>query len=225
MKDALGSKSLKGHLGALEVVEAATVGGETTTATASSPTATTAATVTEASATATTTAATTEATAASATTATVATAVVTSSREVDANVTPIDVLTAQTVKSSLGLLNGTKLHVSEAFGGTGVAVSGQRDTSDLAVLAEGLADGLVGRVEGKVANEQSVAGRTTLVTKLLGTSGALVLLLWARLAEVDVQSTAVKVGVVQSILGCLCCVGSGEFDVSEAVTALAVFVK
>lgn len=215
---------LEGHLGTLEVTEAATVGGETTAATTATTTSATASTVAKATASAATAATTATATTEAATASTVtaaATVVVTSSSKVDADVASVNVLAAQAVKSSLGLLDSAKLDVSETLRGTGVAVSGQRDTGDLAVLAEGLANALVGGVEGKVANEEGVAGRTALVTELLGASSTLVLVLLARLAEVDVQGTTIKVGVVKSLLGGLCSVGGGELNVTETAVALA----
>lgn len=221
------SRRLEGHLLALEVAEATTVGRETTTAaTGISATATaTASTVAKAS-TASTSAATASAattTEATATATAVTTAVITGSSKVDADVASVNVLAAETVKSSLGLLDGAELNVSEALGGAGVAVGGQRDTSDLTEGAEGLADGVVGRVEGEVANEQCVARRTTLITKLFGASGTLVLVLLARLAEVNVQSTAVEVRVVESLLGSLRLISVAELDVSETRRGLAKF--
>lgn len=121
----------------------------------------------------------------------------------------------------MGLRNGAELDVSETLGGTSLAVSGQRDTGNLAELAEGLADGLVGRVERKVANEQCVARRATLVTELLGTGSSLVLVLLTRLAEVDVEGTAIKVRVVESLLGGLCGFSGAELDVTKAMIKLA----
>lgn len=207
---------LESYLGALEVVEAATVGGETT-ATATTSTTSAAATAVAEATTATTTAATsTEATAASATATTVTAAVVVTGRsEVDADVAAINVLSAQTIKSSLGLLDVGELNVSETLGGTSLTVGGKRDTGNLAVLAESLTDGLVGRVEGEVSDEQSVAGSAALVTELLGAGGTLVLVLRAGLAEVDVQGTAVEVRVVKSLLGRLSSVGGCELNVTE----------
>ena len=211
---------LEGDLGALEVTKAATVGGESTaatTATAASATASTVAKATTAAATAAAaTTAATEATTASTVTAT-ATVVVTGSSKVDTDVTSVNILAAQAIKSSLGLLDRAELDVSETLGGTGVAVGGQGDTSDLAVLAESLANALVGGVEGEVANEEGVAGSTALVAELLGASGTLVLVLLAGLAEVDVQGAAIEVGVVESLLGGLRSVGGGELNVTEAV--------
>lgn len=217
---------LEGHLLALEVVEAATVGGETTTASTAAAVATTSATSATASAVKASTASTATATAsteAAATATAITTAVVASSSKVDADVASVDVLAAKTVKGSLGLLDGAELDVSEALGGTGVAVGGQRDTGDFTEGAESLADGVVGGVERKVANEQGVARRATLVTKLLGASGALVLVLRAGLAEIDVQSPAVEVGVVESLLGSLRLRGVAELDVSETARILERF--
>jgi hypothetical protein len=229
-KHVLYFKSLESHLLALEVAEATTVGRETTTAAARISTTTTASTATATTTVtkATTTSATATAatsTEAAATATTVAAAVVTGSCEVDADVASINVLAAQTVKSSLGLLDGSELNVSETLGGAGVAVGGQGDTVDLTEGAEGLADGVVGRVKREVANEQCVARLAALVTKLLGTRGAVIRLLLTRLAEVDVQSTAVEVRVVESLLGSLRLSSIAELNVSETKPALEKFMR
>lgn len=210
---------LEGYLVALEVVEAATVGGETTATTTATTTSATATAVAKAT-TAATTAATAAAASTEAATATTVTAavVVTSGSKVDANVTAVNILSAQTVKSGLSLLDSGELNVSEALGGTSVTVGGERDTGNLAVLAESLANGVVGGVEGEVSNEQSVAGSAALVTELLGASSTLVLVLLAGLAEVDVQSTTVKVGIVEGLLGRLRSVGGCELNVTETRT-------
>jgi hypothetical protein len=131
-------------------------------------------------------------------------------------------LTVQSLKGSSGLLNGAEVDVSETLERTSVTVGRERDTGDVAVFLEDLLDALVGAVEGKVAEEESVGGGAALVTVLVG-AGALVGLL-AGGAEVDVQRTAVKLVLVHLGLG-LSSVGSvGELDVSETLGAAALTV-
>ena len=145
------------HAVALEVTEATTVGRATTaptaatttttiTETATATTTTTATTVAEATATA--TAATTETTAATATAeATTATVVVTGSSKVQADVAAIDVSAVQALKSSLGLVNGAELDVTEALRGASLAVGGETDAVDGTELGEVASEAVGGSVE------------------------------------------------------------------------------
>lgn len=136
------SSLVERDLAALEVTETATVSRETTTAATATTTstavtkattstaATTAATVTE------TTTTTTTAAEAAATTATAAVVVVTGRGVVDADRTTINLSTAHGLESSLGLVDGTKLDVTKALGGTSVTVSWETDAVDGTELAE-----------------------------------------------------------------------------------------
>jgi hypothetical protein len=223
---------VEADLGALEVSEATTVEGTTTTATTATAT-TTATTTTVAEATAAATTATTEASAtAAATTAATTTetatastvAVIAGSSEVETDSTASNLGAVESVKSRLGLLSGREVDVSETLEGTGLAVCGQRDTGNVAVLLEGLLDDLVGAVEREVTEEESVAGGAALVAVLVGTVEGLVGRLLAGSAEVDVEGTAVKLVSHHLLLGLSSSIGILKLDVTETLGAAGLAV-
>jgi hypothetical protein len=141
----------------LEVTETSTV-GRTTTTTATATTVTETATTTAATTTTATTVAkatttTTTATATAVTeTATAATTeatgvVVTGSSKVQADVAAIDVSAVQALESSLGLIDGAELDVTEALGGTSLAVGRETDAVDASELGEVASKAVGGGVE------------------------------------------------------------------------------
>lgn len=225
--------SLESDLGALELgdgalalVEGTTTGStEATTAT----TATTTTTATEAAA----AAATTEATTATATATTAAaeattvTASGTGSGEVKTDGTALDLLAVEGGVSSLGLINGGELDVTEALGATGLLLSGETDTEDGTLGTEDLVESILSGAEGKVTNEESVAlgagGVTEGASTVLGAvstglgSGA-------GSSVVKVDGTAVEVGTLLGVHG-LNGIGSvDELNVSESAGAAGLTV-
>jgi hypothetical protein len=216
----------------LEVTEAATVGAEATTAATTTVTSTTAATsttVAKATTASSTAAATTSAeaaataTSATATTeSTTATVVGAGSSVVNADGTTLNILAVQSLEGSSSLLSCGEVDVSEALERAGVAVGGERDTGDAAVLGEDLLDRVVGAVERQVAEEEGV-GRSTALVAVLG--GAVVLCgLLTGSAEVDVQIAAIKLRLVHLFLGGGSLSSSGELDVSETLGATGLAV-
>lgn len=225
--------SLESDLGALELgdgalalVEGTTTGStEATTAT----TATTTTTATEAAAAAATTEATT-ATATATTAATEATTVTasgTGSGEVKTDGTALDLLAVEGGVSSLGLINGGELDVTEALGATGLLLSGETDTEDGTLGTEDLVESILSGAEGKVTNEESVAlgagGVTEGASTVLGAvstglgSGA-------GSSVVKVDGTAVEVGTLLGVHG-LNGIGSvDELNVSESAGAAGLTV-
>jgi hypothetical protein len=225
--------SLESDLGALELrdgtlalVEGTTTGStEATTAT----TATTTTTATEAATAAATTEATTTTTAAT-TTAAEATTVTTSgagSREVETDGTTLNLLTVEGTVSSLGLINRSELNVTEAFGATGLLISGETDAEDGTLGTEDLVESILSGAEGKVANEEGVAlgaGRVAVraSTVLGAVSTGLGGLTGSGVVEVD--GTAVKIGTLLGIHG-LDSIGSAvELDVTETAGAASLTV-
>lgn len=225
--------SLESDLGALELgdgalalVEGTTTGStEATTAT----TATTTTTATEAAA----AAATTEATTATATATTAAaeattvTASGTGSGEVKTDGTALDLLAVEGGVSSLGLLDGGELDVTEALGATGLLLSGETDTEDGTLGTEDLVESILSGAEGKVTNEESVAlgagGVTEGASTVLGAvstglgSGA-------GSSVVKVDGTAIEVGTLLGVHG-LNGIGSvDELNVSETAGAAGLTV-
>lgn len=226
---------VKGLLLALEVAEAATVEASTTTTATGTSTAAakaaTAATTTTATATvaksstATTTAASATTAEAAATTTATSAVVLTGSGIVDADVATSDILTVQSIKSGSCLLLGTEVDIAEALDGASVAICGQRDASDVAILGEDLLDALVGAVERKVTEEQGVAGSATLVTVLVGTIiGLASVRLLAGGAEVDVQLAAIELVLVHLGLSLRGISNLSELNVSEALGATSLAV-
>ena len=216
---------VEADLGALEVTEATAV-ERTTTAAASTSTAATTTTVTEATAATAGTATATTTTAATTTeTTTAATvAVVTSSSEVKTDGTTSNLGTIESLESGGSLLSGREVDVTETLEGTGLAVSGKRDTGDVAVLLEGLLDNLVAAVEGEVTKEEGVAGSGALVTELVGALEGLVGRLLTGSGEVDVEGTTVELVAHHLLLSLGGSLGGVELDVTETIGAARLAV-
>lgn len=92
------------------------------------------------------------------------------------------------------------MNIAETLGVTSVHVRRQTNADNAAMLSELLSNGVFSRFEGKVGNENGVAGRAQVVTEGLGA----VLTLRGRsfgLGEIDVDSAAVDLGFVHSLLG------------------------
>ena len=91
------------------------------------------------------------------------------------------------------------------------------------MLSKLLANGVFGRLEGKIGNEDGVAGRAQIVSKGLGP----VLTLRSRsfgLGEVDVDGAAVDVRFMHSFLRFDAVSAVDEFDVAKS-TALSVSIQ
>jgi hypothetical protein len=222
---------LEGDLGTLELRDGSLALVEATTAATEATTTTSTTTTTAAEATATTTTATTTATEATTTsTATEATTATTVGRagsaEVETQSTALKLEAVHGTVSSLGLLNGGVLDVTETLGAAGLGVSGQADAEDTTVLTEGVTESILGSAEGKVANEESVGGGAGGVTEGAGTVlGALALgLVVAGDGVVEVDGAAIDIGTLLSghSLGGIGSVG--ELDVTETAGAARVTV-
>lgn len=226
---------LEGDLLALEVAEATTVGRAATAAAATATTTTVTETAT-ASTTSTTTAATVTETATSATTSTAtasteatgAARVVPLGSVVEADVAALNVGTVHSLKSSLGLIDGTELNVTVTLRGTGLTVGWETDGVDGTVLLEVLGDGVLVSVEGDVADEQGVAWLLSLsIAERASTAldlAVVVALVWARLAEVDPQVAVVKLSTLLGVESLGSGVDVGKLDVGEALRPASVGV-
>lgn len=158
---------VEGHLLALRGNDA--TGAGTTARSSPSTSSTTASTVsteaTTSSATSSTTASavSTEATASSATSSTEAatssTIVVTRGSVIDAAVAATDVLTVEGLEGLGSRVDVGELDVGEALRRAGLAIRRETDRGDLAVGAEGLPEGVLVRVERKVANPLKEEGK------------------------------------------------------------------
>lgn len=227
--------SLESDLGALELGDGALALVEGTTTGSTEATTATTATTTTTAAEATAAAATTEATTATTTTTTAtataeATAVLTGrtgSREVKTDSTALDLLAVESGVSSLGLIDGSELDVTEALGAAGLLLSGETDTEDGTLGTEDLVESILSGGEGKVTNEESVAlgagGVTVGASTVLGAvstglgSGA-------GSGVVKVDGTAIEVGTLLGIHG-LNGIGSvDELNVSESAGAAGLTV-
>jgi hypothetical protein len=104
---------------------------------------------------------------------------------VDADVTTLNLLAVQSLKSGSSLLLGAEVDVTETLERASVTVGRERHTGDVAVLSEDLLDAVVVALERDVTEEEGVAGRALLVTVLAGAVTGIGGLL-ARSAEVDV---------------------------------------
>jgi hypothetical protein len=225
--------SLEGHLGALELGDAALALVEATAAATTEATTATSTATTSTAAEATAAAATTEAaTATTATTTTAAEATTvttlgTGSAEVETDGTTLDLLTLEGTVGGLGLLNGRELNVTEALGAAGLLLGGQTDAEDAALGTEDLVESILSGTERKVANEEGVALGAGLVTVRTGTGLNTVTTLLVVLAAsgvVKVDGTAVEVGTLLGLHG-LSGIGSvGELDVAEATGAARLTV-
>jgi hypothetical protein len=225
--------SLEGHLGALELGDAALALVEATAAaTTEATTATSAATTstaTEAAAAAATTEAATATTATTATAAeaTTVTTLGTGSAEVETDGTTLDLLTLEGTVGGLGLINGRELNVTEALGAAGLLLGGQTDAEDAALGTEDLVESILSGAERKVANEESVALGAGLVTVRTGTGLNTVTTLLVVLAAsgvVKVDGTAVEVGTLLGLHGLSGIGNVGELDVAEATGAARLTV-
>jgi hypothetical protein len=218
---------LEGDLGALELRDGSLSLVE---ATAKAATATTTTTATAAEATATTATATTAATEATTTTTATETTAATVGRargaEVQTQSAALKLEAVHGTVSSLGLLNGGVLDVTETLGAARLGVSGQADAKDTTVLTEGVTESILGSAEGKVANEESVGGRAGGVTEGAGTVlGALALgLVVTGDGVVKVDGTAIEIGTLLSFHS-LGGIGSvGVLDVAETAGAARLTV-
>lgn len=197
-----------------DAASAGAAAGRSTTATATT-TATAAATAEAATATAaTTTTAATEA-------ATTAVVVRLRGSEVDTDAARAELGAVKGLEGGGGLGNVAEGDVAEALGGTGFPVGGETDGLDVTVLAEGLVDVVLGRVEGKRADPEGVGGGRALVVEDLG---ALVGVRLASVGEVDTDGTAVELLALE-LNGLDGRVDVGELDVAESTRALGVAVK
>jgi hypothetical protein len=228
--------SLEGHLGTLELGDAALALVEATAAATTEATTATSTTTTSTAAEAAAAAATTEAatattatttTAAEATTVTTVATLGTGSAEVETDGTTLDLLTLEGTVGGLGLINGRELNVTEALGAAGLLLGGQTDAEDAALGTEDLVESILSGTERKVANEEGVALGAGLVTVRTGTGLNTVTTLLVVLAAsgvIKVDGTAVEVGTLLGLHG-LSGIGSvGELDVAEATGAARLTV-
>jgi len=143
---------LEGNLGAREGAESTTVGRRTTTSTASTTTTTvttkTSTTTTIATETSTASTAATTATATESTTTTLSALGLLSSKVQAAGTT--SEVGAVPGNSSLGLLDGRELNVTETLGLARLAIGGETDRENLSALGEGTADIILSGSEGQV---------------------------------------------------------------------------
>lgn len=225
---------LEGNLGALELgdgtlalVEATAATGSaegtaaTTTATATTATEATAATATESTAATTTT---TTTTAAEAT----VTASGTGSREVKTDSATLDLLTVKSGLSSLGLIDGRELNVTEALRTAGLLISGETDAEDGALGSENLMKNILTGAERKVTNEESVTFRADVVTEGASTVLGTVSTGLGGLASgsvVKVDGTTVKVGTLLSVHSLNSIGGVDELDVTETAGTAGLAVS
>lgn len=229
------TSSLEGDLGALVLGDGALalVEGTTTAATVAEATTATAATTTTTSTETAAAAATTEATTATTTTTTTAaeaTTVTTSragGREVKTDSTALELVAVESTVSSLGLIDGRELNVTEALGAAGLLLSGETNSENGALGAEDLVESILSGAEGKVANEESVALGAGLVTigasTILGAVGTLGLGLTGS-GVVEVDGAAIKIGTLLGLHGLSGIGGAVVLNVAEATGAASLAV-
>lgn len=199
---------LESNLLALELAEAAAVGADvSTTAPASAAPAAPA----------------TSAAAASTTTTALGVSTARARRaEVQAHRASGQLRSLEALESVARLVDRRERDVAEALGATGLGVGRQPDTGDVANFGELLVDGILRRAEREVANEQSVALGAGLVTERPGPSlGAvlevtLVVVGLATVGVVEVDLTAVDLGILLGLVRLGGIGGVGELDVTEA---------
>lgn len=195
--------SLESHLRALEVSDTSPVPAgsriASSTATAATSTATTATTAAAAAA-----------------------AAGTGRAEVQTHGPAVEISAAELVESGAGLVDRRVLHVTEALGTTGLGVGGQTDAHDATAGSEQLVDGVFVGAEGKVADKEGVTFRAGLVTEGASTSLGAVLAAAGLVVGgttgcvVEVDLTAVDLGVLLGFVGLGRVGGVGEFDVAES---------
>jgi len=156
-----GFVDLEGLLGSLEGTEATTA-STTTTVTTETATSTTTASTTTTVTTETTTATTT--TASEATTASTTTTVTTESTSVTLGLLAGKIQAAGATgelgtvegNSTLGLLDGRELNVTETLGLTGLTIGRETNRDDLTALGKGTAEIILRGLEGQVSDKESV---------------------------------------------------------------------
>jgi hypothetical protein len=192
-------------------------------ATATTATGTTAATTTAAKATVTATEATVTATEATTATAEATTLVVVvlGRGVVQPDATASELLAGKAVVGGGSHVNGAELDVAEALGGAGLTVGGETDRDDVAELAKGLVDLVLGDVKRERADPEGLGGSRLLVVEDLGAAlsvGGL------GLGGVDADRAAVNLRTVL-LQGLGSSVGGNEVDVAETTRLAGLAVK